>query len=200
MMVYDMQTNSEKEIDIGECIPVQFQAREDGEIGIWGTNDENGMFCFWSDEKITYVPDEDVNRGWTNLCDYNERGIILEREYPTSSLQGTKIYQVPESGEVTVLASEGDMSCTANEIPSGYLLFADDFVLAVDSSSGQVDVYDYEFSYIENLVWNIDIKENMIFKGCCVWNDKIIGLWKSKDGDTLEISEGMNPKITSYIL
>lgn len=190
MMVYDMQTSSKKEINTGEYVPLQFQVREDGAVGIWGTNNEKRMFCFWSNEKTTYVLDEDMNTGWTKLCDYNERGIIMEREYQTSSLQGTKIYQIQENGMVKILASDGDDSCNANEIPTGKLLFEDNYVMAVDSLNGRVKVYDYEFFYKEKLTWNnLDIKEDMIFEGCCIWNDKIVGLWKNKNEDSLMISE-----------
>lgn len=105
LMKYDMASGNVNEIDTGEYMPIQFWVRQDGAIGMWGKNAKGDKeYCFWESRMPIYVPDKDEYFGWTNLCGFTERGIILEREYSTSSLRGTKIYEITKEGEISILA------------------------------------------------------------------------------------------------
>ncbi|MDE6675755.1 MAG: hypothetical protein K2K19_13275 [Acetatifactor sp.] len=181
LMVYDMASGSINEIDTGEYMPVQFHVRRDGAIGMWGKNAEGDQeYCFWEGSSTVYVPDKDEYLGWTYLCSFTERGIILEREYPVSSLQGTKIYGITETGEISVLAGISDWD-NLKAIPEGSLVFAEDKIIAVDLSSGLAKAYDSEFCYSGELQWDIDIDKEMEFVGFYTQEDDIWGIWQLED-------------------
>lgn len=178
LMVYDMALGNVNEIDTGEYIPLQFYVRRDGAIGMWGENAKGEKeYCFLEGNSPIYISDKDEYWGWTYLYSFTEKGIILEREYSSSSLQGTKIYGITKDGEINILASlsNGD---NLKAISEGSLVFAEDMVIIIDLSYGYAKAYDYEFSYIKELQWNIDISEGMKFVGYYVQEDNIWGIWQ----------------------
>lgn len=145
---------------------------------MWGENAKGDKeYCFFQDMSPIYVSDKDEYFGWTYLCGFTERGIILEREYPTSSLQGTKIYGIMEDGEISILAGLSDWDDLI-AIPEGNLIFRDDKVIAIDLSCGSVKAYGYDFSYIGELQWNINTDKDMELVGYCVQEDNIWSIWK----------------------
>ncbi len=109
---YDMQSDKARILDIGEYVPLQFHVREDGAVGIWADGCDGKVYCFWKEQQLSYVSDEDIYTSWTNLYDYTEQGILLEREYQTSSIQGTQIYQIAEDGTIT---SVTEFNCEVEE-------------------------------------------------------------------------------------
>lgn len=178
LVAYDIVSGTVNKIDTGEYMPVQFRVRQDGAIGMWGENAKGEKeYCFWESMTPIYVSDKDEYFGWTNLCGFTERGIILEREYSTSSLRGTKIYEITKEGEISILAGISDWE-NLKAIPEGSLIFENNRIVAIDVLCGLVKAYDYELSCIGELQWDIDSSEEMEFEGYCVQGDDIWGIWK----------------------
>lgn len=187
LMAYDMVSGNVHKIDTGEYMPVQFHVRWDGAIGMWGENVKGEKeYCFWESMTPIYVSDKDEYFGWTYLCGFTERGIILEREYSTSSLRGTKIYEITKDGEISILAGISDWD-NLKAIPEGSLIFENNRIVAIDLSYGLVKAYDYEFSFIGELQWDIDSDEEMEFAGYCVQGDGIWGIWKLTNDNSYKL-------------
>lgn len=185
LMTYDMLSGSVEEIDTGEYEPLQFHVRSDGAIGMWGVN-ANGdeEYCFWENGMSVYITDKDESFGWTTLCGFTEKGIILVREYK-DWLLGTKIYEISKDGKIDILAADDYISERDNlkAIPEGWLIYEDDRIVAVDITSGLVKAYDYDFSYTGELQWDIEESENMVFLTYNVEADGIWGIWKLAEED-----------------
>ncbi|MDE6433990.1 MAG: hypothetical protein K2L07_07140 [Lachnospiraceae bacterium] len=178
LMVYDMVRGDVNEIDTDEYRPVQFHVRRDGAIGMWGENAKGDKeYCFLEGMAPIYVPDRDEYFGWTYLCGFTERGIILEREYPTSSLQGTKIYGIMEDGEISILAGLSDWD-NLKAIPEGSRIFTENEIISINLSNSLVKAYDYEFSCTRELHWDIEANEDMVLVGYYVHEDDIWGIWQ----------------------
>lgn len=65
----------------------------------------------------------------------------------------------------------------------GSLIYEDDRIVAVDTTSGLVKAYDYDLSYMGELQWDIEVSEDMEFVDFNVEGDGIWGIWKLKDED-----------------
>ena len=184
LMAYDMVSGNVKQIDTGEYEPLQFHVRSDGAIGMWGVNAKGDKeYCFWENGKSVYVADKDESFGWTTLCGFTENGIIMVREYK-DWLLGTKIYEVSKDGTINILAGiSGSISERDNlkAIPEGWLIYEDNRIVAIDMTSGLVKAYDYDFSCMGELQWDIEMSEDMEFVDYDVEGDGIWGIWKLKD-------------------
>ena len=187
LMVYDMASGIVNEIDTGEYMPVQFCIRRDGAIGMWGENARGEKeYCFLESMAPIYVLDQDKYFGWTYLYGFTERGIILEREYPTSTRQGTKIYGVTKDGEVSTLAGTGEGD-NLRAIPEGGRIFAEDKFIAVDLLCGLAEAYDYEFCYRGELQWDIGENGDMVFMGYFVQGEDVWGIWQTENDNSFKL-------------
>lgn len=187
LIAYDMVSGNANEIKTDEYKPVQFYVRWDGAIGMWGKNSKGDKeYCFWESKTPIYVTDKDEHFGWTNLCGFTQRGIILEREYSVSSLQGTKLYEISKDGKISILAGISNWD-DLEDIPEGNLIYEDNRIVVIDLTCGSVEAYDYNFLCIGKLKWDIEISEDMEFTGYYVQGDGIWSIWKLRNANLYKL-------------
>lgn len=184
LMAYDMVSGNVRQIDTGEYEPLQFHVSLDGAIGMWGVNAKGDEeYCFWENGMSVYIADKDESFGWTTLCGFTEKGIIMVREYE-DWLLGTKVYKISKDGTINILAGISESISERDNlkaIPEGYLIYEDNRIVAVDMTSGMVKVYDYDLLCMGELEWDIEVSEDMEFVTYRVEGDGIWGIWKLKD-------------------
>lgn len=190
---YDIQTEVTSYIDLGDFVPMQFIIRDDGAIGILGVSGklESGIrdVCFVENGQITCLSLNDDVFGWVHLMEFNEKGIIFQKEYPTSTGNGTKLYCYNKDGTCSIMARLSENPIEMNPIPEGPLVFLSNQILEIDMKNGGVESYDYLFKRQGTLEWEnkSEFVEDLDFRGFWVENEKVYGIWGDEENTCLRV-------------